>query len=87
MDQLGKNIRYLPRDLQCLELDLGYNFLGENMYNMKSLANGMKQLPNNQRYLRLILQKNELKECDIIEIEKIRDDVLPKLKKLDILWE
>lgn len=38
-------IKYLPRNLNFLELDLGSNDIGGNVENMMYLVHSMKQLP------------------------------------------
>lgn len=42
MKHLGDGIKQFPKSLQTLYLDLGYNFIGYNEYDMKYLGDGIK---------------------------------------------
>lgn len=48
------------QNLLHLELDLSVNNLGENFDNIKYLAEGIKNLPNNMQHLELSLSDNKL---------------------------
>lgn len=42
MKYLGEGLKYLPNNLQNFTLELTYNNLGNNSYNLKYIAEGMK---------------------------------------------
>lgn len=51
-------MKYIPNNLDSLELDLSNNKLGENIKGMHNLEKGMKYLPRNLKNFNLDLSMN-----------------------------
>lgn len=60
MKNFSEIMKYLPHNLQQLNLNLSINNLGDNSENMKFLRDGIKQLPNSLQNIQLKINHNNL---------------------------